>query len=344
MTRGALVKVQKPGNGLVLPDGITGRVVRQVKAVALPGRLDDLHLPAPPARPERLAVRAAAVAEHVLLREAHENAPARQRAQRRRAARERVDPGVVEASGRRGHDAPHLDQVLGHGGVPLLGGHPAAAQEVRVDQDDAADPGAAGEPLGAGGAHGHVVRDVGPRAIAGEGQAGEVGVVGEPGLIAGAAGGDPDERPPRVLVRGGDGVLGREAVLDGDDDGPGARREGVEVPVDDAVEGAEEAEAAAVEVDKDGKPAAPTVLGSRREVEADGDVGRDGAVFGRNAGARVGGGREGVGAEVALDESALENTDEVRRLEDDLVVRSTGAGHGCLKVLGLGMEIGWNLL
>jgi hypothetical protein len=69
-------------------------------------------------------------------------------------------------------------------------------------------------------------------------------------------------------------VLGREAVLDGDHDGPCARREGIEVPVDDGVQGAEEAEAAAVEVDKHGKSAASTVLGCFRwEVEADGDVG-----------------------------------------------------------------------
>jgi hypothetical protein len=326
------LQIQEHGNGLVLPDGVAGREVGQMEAVALPGRLDDLQLPRPPARPEPLAVRAAAVTEHVLLREAHEHAPARQRAQRRRAAHERVDPGVVEAAGPRGHDAPHPHQVVGHGGVALLGGHLGVAQEVGVDQDDAVDPGAPGEPLGPG-AHGHVVRDVGARALAGEGQPGEVRVVGEPGLLAGAGavGGDPAERPPRVLVRGGEGVLGREAVLHGDDDGPGARREGVEVPVDDGVEGAEEAETAAVEVDQDGEPAS-TIPGCRREVEADGDVGGDGVVFGRDAGAGVGGGREGVGAAVALDAPAPENADAVRDLEDDLVVRGTGGGHGWLEV------------
>nr|CAB3487844.1 unnamed protein product [Digitaria exilis] len=250
--------------------------------MALPGRLDDLQLPRPPARREPLAVRVATVTEHP--------------AERRRAVRERVDPRVVvEAGGRRrrGHDAPHPHQVLGHGGVALLGSHLAVAQEVGVDKNDAVDPGALGETLRTG-AHGHMVRDVGPGALAGEEQAGEVSAVGEPCLlaVAGGMGGDPAERPPRVLVRGGDGVLGREAVLDGDDDGTGARREGVEVPVDDGVEGAEEAEAATVEVDHDGEPAASTgvlLLGCRRrEVEADADVGGDGVVFGRDARARAG--------------------------------------------------------
>jgi len=65
----------------------------------------------------------------------------------------------------------------------------------------------------------------------------------------------------------------RDSVLDGDDDGAGARGEGGEVGVEDEVEGGVVAEAAAVEVHEDWKLLpAPAVVFGRREVEADGDV------------------------------------------------------------------------
>jgi len=90
-------------------------------------------------------------------------------------------------------------------------------------------------------------------------------------------------------------------------------------------------EAAAVEVYEDWELSpAPTVglFGCRREVEADGDVGGDGAVLGGNARGGVRGGRYGVGAEVALHAAALVDADELRHLEDDLVVAGAGACHG----------------
>ncbi|CAL5081811.1 unnamed protein product [Urochloa decumbens] len=343
------LQVNKSGNGIVLRDGVGAREVGEVEAVALPGHLEHLHLPVPPAGPEPLGVRAAAVADHILLGEADEHAPAREPPQRRRAGSQRVDPGVVvHARGARAHRAPHGHHALRHGGVGLLRRHRAGAQEVRVDEDGAGDPGAVRERqlLGAG-AHRHVVRDVGAGALAADAEAGEVAVVGEPWLLAGSGGvgGHPAQRLPGVVVGGGERVLGREAVLDGDDDGAGPRGEGGEVPVEDEVEGGVEAEAAAVEVDEDRELVAGynTVVGSglfgcRREVEADGDVGGDGKVLGGDARGGVHGGRDGVGAEVALHAAALVDADELRHLEDDLVVARAGASHGWVGACGLRMK------
>jgi hypothetical protein len=126
-------------------------------------------------------------------------------------------------------------------------------------------------------------------------------------------------------------VLGREAVLDGDDDGSGARGEGGEVGVEDEVEGRVEAEAAAMEVDEERELLSltfPAHAGDGREVEADGDVGGDGAVFGGDAGGGICGGRDGVGTEVALDAAALEDAYAVFDLEVDLAVDVAGASHG----------------
>ncbi|KAK3130268.1 hypothetical protein QOZ80_6BG0491140 [Eleusine coracana subsp. coracana] len=335
-TRTRSLLVNQPGNGVVLRDGIGALEVNEMEAVSFPGHLEDLHLPGPPAGPEPVPVRAAAVADHVLLRDAHEHAVARHRVQRRRAVGERVDPGVVDARGARAHHPPHGHHVRRHGRVVVLGGHLAVAQEVGVDQRDAADPDAAGEA--ALGAHRHVVRDVGAGALAGEAEAGEIAVVGEPGLVAGSGrrvGGDPDERLPGVLVRGGDRVLRREAVVDGDDDCAGARGEGGEVPVEDEVEGGVQAEAAAVEVYEDrkllllaGVVVIPRPFGRRREVDADGYVGGYGAVLGGDARSGVRGGWDGVRAEEALHAAALEDADAVLHLEGDLVVAGAGSGHG----------------
>ncbi|CAL5087973.1 unnamed protein product [Urochloa decumbens] len=350
------LQVNKSGNGIVLRDGVGAREVGEVEAVALPGHLEHLHLPVPPAGPEPLGVRAAAVADHILLGEADEHAPAREPPQRRRAGSQRVDPGVVlHARGARVHRAPHGDHALGHPRVGLLRRHRAGAQEVRVDEDGAGDPGAVRERRllgaggGGGGAHRHVVRDVGAGALAADAEAGEVAVVGEPGLLArsgggGGVGGHPAQRLPGVVVGGGERVLGREAVLDGDDDGAGPRGERGEVPVEDEVEGGVEAEAAAVEVDEDRELVAgynavdSGLFGCRREVEADGDLGGDGKVLGGDARGGVRGGRDGVGAEVALHAAALVDADELRHLEDDLVVARAGASHGWVGTCGPRMK------
>jgi hypothetical protein len=294
--------------------------------VALAGRLPNLRLAAPSAGPEPVVVRAAAVAEHVALADAHEHAAARQALQRRRAVNERVDERVVLAGGGGAHDAPQAAQALARRRVKVVGGHLAGAQEVGVDHDEAPDLGA--QPLSAH-AHRHVVRDVGARALAAEVEAGEVGVAREPGVLAGAAvvGDDPGERLPRVGVDRGDGVLGRETVLDGDDEGVGERGEAVEVGVEGGVEGGAEAEASAVVVDEYGQL---LLLGGRvgveaREVEARGDVRGDGDVAGGDAGGGVGGGGDELRAEVAL-HPVLVDADAGHGLVHDLVV---GRGGGC---------------
>ena len=96
--------------------------------------------------------------------------------------------------------------------------------------------------------------------VAGGGGGSEVGV-----------GDDPGEGVPGVSVGGGDGVLGGEAVLDGDDEGGGEAGEGVE----DGVEGGADAEAAALVVDEDGELGVAVAIAEAREVEARGDVGGD---------------------------------------------------------------------
>jgi hypothetical protein len=294
--------------------------------VALAGRLPNLRLAAPSAGPEPVVVQAAAIAENVALADAHEHAAARQALQRRRAVNERVDEGVVLAGGGGAHDAPQAAQALARRRVQVVGGHLAGAQEVGVDHDEPPDLGA--QPLSAH-AHRHVVRDVGARALAAEVEAGEVGVAREPGVLAGAAvvGDDPGERLPRVGVDRGDRVLGREAVLDGDDEGVGERGEAVEVGVEGGVEGGAEAEASAVVVDEYGQL---LLLGGRvgveaRELEARGDVGGDGDVAGGDAGGGVGGGGDELRAEVAL-HPVLVDADAGHGLVHDLVV---GRGGGC---------------
>jgi len=132
-------------------------------------RLPKLCLAGPPACPEPVIVRAAPVAEHVAFGDAHEHAGARQGHQGQGAVHQGVDERVVvPCGGRRAHDAPQGRQALARLRAEVVGGHRVRAQEVRVDHDEAPDPGAAVRqpPLhGGGGAHRHVVRDVGARAL-----------------------------------------------------------------------------------------------------------------------------------------------------------------------------------
>jgi hypothetical protein len=331
--------VEEATDDLVLRDGRVAVRLEEVERVPLLRRLPYLRLAAPPARREPVVVGAAAVAEHVALADAHEHAVARQRVERRRAVHERVDERVVLARGGRAHDAPQAPEALAHGGVQVVGGHPVSAEEVGVDHDEAPDLGAVGEPL-LGHPHRYVVRDVGAGALAAEVEAGEVGVVDEPRLVAIPRGvsGDPRERLPRVRVGRRDGVLRREAVLDGDDEGVGERGEGVEVGVERGVEGRAEAEPAAVVVDEHGELG----LGGggvveAGEVEARGDVGGDDAVVGGDAGGGVGGRGDELGAEVAL-HAVLVDADAGHRLVHDLVVgrrrrRRGGCGvHGAVEI------------
>jgi hypothetical protein len=80
--------------------------------VVLARRLPNLRLAAPSAGPEPIVVRAAPVAEHVALADAHQHAAARQALQCRRAVDERVDEWVVLAGGGGAHDAPQDARAL----------------------------------------------------------------------------------------------------------------------------------------------------------------------------------------------------------------------------------------
>ncbi|XBH95417.1 hypothetical protein VPH35_085981 [Triticum aestivum] len=346
--------VEELGDDLVLGDGLFAAGLEEVEGVPLPRRLPNVGLPAPPARPEPVVVGAAAVAEHVALADAHQHTPARQGVQPRRTVHERVDERVVLPGGGRAHDAPQAGQALPRRRVQVVGGHLIGAEEVGVDHEEAVDRGAVGQPLRAH-PHRHVVRDVGAGALAAEVEAGEVGVVGEPGLKASGGGGgvgdDPGERVPGVGVGGGDGVLGREAVLDGDDEDAGERGEVVEVGVEGGVEGGAEAEAAAVVVDEDGELGVVGLGGvDVGEVEARGDLGGDDAVAGGDpgGGVGVGGGGDELGAEVALD-AVLVDADAGHGLVDDLVVGrgrrgrdGDGGGHRARgRDLGDGATVRW---
>ncbi|WVZ92510.1 hypothetical protein U9M48_038567 [Paspalum notatum var. saurae] len=348
---------EEVADDLVLRDGLVAGRLEEVEGVALAGRLPDLGVAGPAAGPEAVVVGAAAVAEHVALADADEHAAARQGRQRRRGVHEGVDERVVLARGGGAHDAPEGAEALARGGVEAVGGHGLGAQEVGVDHDEPPDLGAVGQAL-RGDAHRHVVRDVGARALAAQVEASEVGVARDP-RVPGAAGGggvgggevgdDPGERVPGVSVGGGDGVLGGEAVLDGDDEDAGERREGVEVGVEGGVEGGAEAEPAAVVVDEDRELGAGTGVGEAREVEARGDVGGDDHVPGGDARGGVRGGRDELGAEVAL-HAVLVDADAGHGLVDDLVVRGgrrrgdgRGGGHRRSGLLGSGAWLGGQL-
>ncbi|WVZ92509.1 hypothetical protein U9M48_038566 [Paspalum notatum var. saurae] len=338
---------EEVADDLVLRDGLVAGRLEEVEGVALAGRLPDLGVAGPAAGPEAVVVCAAAVAEHVALADADEHAAARQGRQRRRGVHEGVDERVVHARGGGAHDAPEGAEALALGGVEVVGGHGVGAQEVGVDHDEPPDMGAVGQAL-RGDAHRHVVRDVGARALAAQVEAGEVGVARDPRVPGGRAtvggasevGDDPGERVPGVGVGGGDGVLGGEAVLDGDDEDAGERGEGVEVGVESGVEGGTDAEAAAVVVDNDGELGAG--VGEAREVEARGDVGGDDHVPGGDARGGVRGRGDELGAEVAL-HAVLVDADEGHGLVDDLVVRGgrrrgdgRGGGHRRSGLLALG--------
>jgi len=90
-----------------------------------------------------------------------------------------------------------------------------------------------------------VVRDVRSGAASHEVTVGIVGVVSQPLLWLGF---EPVERFEGVVVGGGESVFGGEAVVDGDDDGIGVFCEVYAGVVEEVRGGAEEDEAAAVEV------------------------------------------------------------------------------------------------
>lgn len=123
-------------------------------------------------------------------------------------------------------------------------------------------------------------------------------MLGKPGLRPRKG---PVEGGPAVVVGGRERVFGGEAVVDGYSEGLGFSDEGGEEGV--GVEGRADAEAAAVNVDDDREFGGAGEFW--REVEARGDVGVGGDVFGGDAGGGVQTGRDGIGAEEALDTAAF---------------------------------------
>jgi len=136
-----------------------------------------------------------------------------------------------------------------------------------------------------------------PRAGPGQEQAGEVAVLGQPRLRPAAAaargvGGHPPERLPRVVVRGRERVLRREAVLGRDREDAGLRGERVEVGVRERVGGGAHHVGAAVVVDDDGELLAGRGAGREEEARPDARGRVDDDVLGHDARGRVGAGRE----------------------------------------------------
>ena len=197
----------------------------------------------------------------------------------------------------------------------------------------------------------HVVRDVAAGAVAGQEQPRRVGVARQPGVRPGPGprvGERPPERRPRVVVRRREAVLGREVVLDGQDEHPGPGHQRVQVPVVRRREGRLHDEGAAVVEHEERQPVASASTAAavvvrpcraravggeaRRQVEAHGEAcgGVNDDVPLGDAGGRVRGGRHGVRAHEALHAAALVEDQEREEEEVDVPVvpAAVGAGAG----------------
>ncbi|XBI89797.1 hypothetical protein VPH35_027551 [Triticum aestivum] len=142
-----------------------------------------------------------------------------------------------------GHDRHHAVQ-------PQLRLRPLLAAEVRLHGQEAGEAHGVWGGRGRSPAVGRVVDYVAAGALPGEEAAGEVHA---DALVQprDAVGVDEAERVHGVVVGGRVGVLGREAVLDGDHDGADAPAEAAAEAVEVALARGEHREAAAVEVDDD---------------------------------------------------------------------------------------------
>ncbi|XBH92591.1 hypothetical protein VPH35_083684 [Triticum aestivum] len=285
--------------------------------VALAGGLVQLRLPRPAAGPERAVVGALPRAQPVLPGHGDQHAGGAEVLPRGRRQHQRVRVRVVDGVLARADEAPGARRRLQERRVRRVGAHRAPALEVGVEQRHALEPRAAVQAL-LPGAQCQVVRDVAARAVAGQEEAGEVAVPGQPLVGPGRRVGEhPLERRPRVVVGGRQRVLRRQAVIHRHGHHAGLGRQGVEVGVVDGVEGRLHHEGAAVEVDQDGH------LGGgaeAREVDprVDAGGGVDGDVPGRDAGERVGGRGDAVGAHEPLHHAALVLDEEGREVELDL--------------------------
>uniref|UniRef100_A0A8I7B2B8 Uncharacterized protein n=1 Tax=Hordeum vulgare subsp. vulgare TaxID=112509 RepID=A0A8I7B2B8_HORVV len=173
--------------------------------------------------------------------------------------------------------APHVHHRR-HALQPLLRLRALLAAEVRLQENDAGEADGAVTGRRASPPLGDVVDDVAPRAIPAEEAAGEVDRDGDVRREAGVA--EVAEHVHAVVVGGRVAVLGREAVVDGDDHGAQLAAEAAAHAVDGRGGSGEQREAAAVEVDEDGERGLPGRR-RRRGVDArpeasggvDGDVG-----------------------------------------------------------------------
>ncbi|KAG2635486.1 hypothetical protein PVAP13_2NG358009 [Panicum virgatum] len=294
--------------------------------------LEPLHRAAPPARREGLVVRPVPRPHQVLLRRADEDPLARKVPQARRRGDQGVHPRIVRAVRRLGErERPQLlreRRPLRR--LPVDGLPPA---EPRVEQDRALDPRPRRRArLAFGrGHHRDVVDDVPAGAVAGQEEAAEVAVLRQPGIPA--VRDRPLERAERVLVAGRQRVLGREAVVDGDDEQAGPRGQGIEEALVHRRRRRLGDEAAAVEVDQHGELLAVGVGpgGRVREVEAnvEASVAVDDDILRRDAGAAVEAGRHGGGADQAVDAPVAVDAEE-RTVQYDFRARIHG-------------ECGWEL-
>uniref|UniRef100_A0A804QB90 Uncharacterized protein n=1 Tax=Zea mays TaxID=4577 RepID=A0A804QB90_MAIZE len=253
--------------------------------VALAGGLVQLGLAGPAAALERGVVPALPGAEAVLPRHGDQHAGGAEVLPRGGRQQERVRVGVVDRVPPRADEAPGARRGLEVRRVRGLGAHGAPALEVGVQQRHALDPRAAVQAF-LPRAQCQVVRDVAAGAVAGQEQAEQVAVLGQPRVRPGRARQHPPERRPGVVVRRRERVLRRQPVVHrhGHHARPGGQR--VEVGVVDGRERRLHHERAAVEVDEHGHPGAGA---EAREVEPRGDARRsvDGHVAGGDARQRV---------------------------------------------------------
>ncbi|GJN03778.1 hypothetical protein PR202_ga21256 [Eleusine coracana subsp. coracana] len=304
--------------------------------MVLAGRLVQLHLPFPPAGPERVHVRPAPRAERVEPGHGHQHARARQPSPLRRRHGHRVDHGVVDAVRPCAHERPRPLAPPPRRRVPRLRRHRPLPPEVRVQQRDSPD-GRVLETL-LPRAHGHVVREVAAGAVPDEEEAGRVGVPREPGVqsrpVTGPRAAEgPCERGPRVVVGRRDPVLGRQAVVHGHDERAGRRRQRVQVALVRRRGRRLRDERAAVEEHHQRQLAGGGgggVGNDAGEVKARGEAGGgvDDDVAGGDAGGRVRRGRDRVRAHEPLHAAALVQDQEREEEEVDVVVPGAGVRGG----------------
>nr|TKW33528.1 hypothetical protein SEVIR_2G242700v2 [Setaria viridis] len=284
--------------------GLIATGLEEEEDVLLALRLEQLRRAAPPARRQGLVVRPAPRPREVLLRHADEHPLAREVPKARRRGGQGIQPRVVRAVRPLGaHEAPHLPHHLHRlRRLPVDGLPPA---EPRVEQNRTLDPclrrRRARARLSFGrGHHQDVVNDVPAGAVAGQEEAAVVGVLRQPGIAVTRD--RPLERAEGVLVAGRQRVLGREAVVHGDDEQASPRGQGVEEGLVRRRRRRLGDEAASVEVDEHGELLAVVGPGGCvREVEANVEA-EEGSVhydFGARIHGENGWGRGSWGAVVA---------------------------------------------